>query len=143
MWGFATLVEERIRQAQAKGAFDDLPGAGRPLVLDDDPLAPEELRVAWRLLRGAGLVGPGTDYDGPMPSTFAAMMALIDRSGMKRDPYDRESHLAKALAREALDRRVRTGVRSAADRSSTERSSAERSSAALRIASVKAKEAPR
>jgi len=64
MWGFAILVEERIRQAQAKGAFDDLPGAGRPLVLDDDPLAPEELRVAWRLLRGAGLVGPGTDYDG-------------------------------------------------------------------------------
>ncbi len=153
MWGFAILVEERIRQAQAKGAFDDLPGAGRPLVLDDDPLAPEELRVAWRLLRGAGLVGPGTDYDGPMPSTFAAMMALIDRSGMKRDPYDRESHLAKALAREALDRRVRTGVRSAADRSSTERSSTERSSAdrssaerssvARRIASVKAKEAPR
>jgi hypothetical protein len=121
MWVFATLVEERIRQAQARGAFDDLPGAGRPLALDDDPLVPEELRVAWRLLRGAGLVGPGTDYDGPMPTTFAAMMALADRSGTKRDPYDRERRLAKALAREALDRRVRAGVRSGADPASVTR----------------------
>ena len=108
MWAaFASLVEERIRQAQAKGAFDDLPGAGRPLVLDDDPLAPEELRVAWRLLRGAGLVGPGTDYDGPMPSTFAAMMALVDRAGMRRDPYGPKAKIARDLAREAFGRRLR------------------------------------
>ena len=29
------LIEEKIRQAQADGAFEDLPGAGRPLVDGD------------------------------------------------------------------------------------------------------------
>ena len=39
-------------------AFDDLPGSGRPLELDDDRLVPEELRVAWRILKNAGFVPP-------------------------------------------------------------------------------------
>lgn len=52
------LVERRIEAAVARGEFDDLPGAGRPLALDDDPLVPEELRVACRLLKNAGCVPP-------------------------------------------------------------------------------------
>jgi hypothetical protein len=52
------LVEQRIQEAQARGEFDDLPGAGRPLPLDDEPLVPEELRVAYRMLKNAGFVPP-------------------------------------------------------------------------------------
>jgi hypothetical protein len=52
------LAERRIEEALARGEFDDLPGAGRPLELDDDPLVPEELRVAYRILRNAGYVPP-------------------------------------------------------------------------------------
>ncbi len=74
------LVEARIREAQARGEFDGLPGEGRPLRLDDDPLAPVELKSAWRVLCAAGLVGPGTPCDVRMPTSFAAMMALVDRS---------------------------------------------------------------
>ena len=49
------LAERRIEEAIARGEFDDLPGAGRPLELDDlDPLLPEELRLAYRILRNAG-----------------------------------------------------------------------------------------
>jgi len=32
---FARLAEERIREAQREGAFDNLPGKGKPLVLED------------------------------------------------------------------------------------------------------------
>ena len=32
------LVEKKIQEAMARGAFDDLPGAGRPLDLTDDAL---------------------------------------------------------------------------------------------------------
>src|SRR5262249_41552400 len=53
-----SLVEQRIREAQEKGEFDDLPGAGAPLELEDDALVPEELRVAYRLLKNAGFVPP-------------------------------------------------------------------------------------
>jgi len=34
------LAERRIRQALADGEFDDLPGAGLPLDLDNDALVP-------------------------------------------------------------------------------------------------------
>jgi hypothetical protein len=58
--GFAmdALVERRIEAAIARGEFDNLPGAGKPLPLDDDPLVPPELRVAYRLLKNAGGVPP-------------------------------------------------------------------------------------
>jgi len=57
-FGMDKLIEERIRQAQAEGAFDRLPGAGRPLNLDDDLLIPEELRMVCRVLKNAGYVPP-------------------------------------------------------------------------------------
>ena len=52
------LAQRKIEEAIARGEFDDLPGAGRPLELDDDPLVPEELRVAYRILKNAGYVPP-------------------------------------------------------------------------------------
>lgn len=56
--GFDALVEQRIREAQERGELDDLPGAGAPLDLEDDALIPEELRVAYRVLKNAGYVPP-------------------------------------------------------------------------------------
>ena len=50
------IVERRIAEAELRGDFDRLPGAGRPLELDDDSLVPRELRVAYRMLRNAGYV---------------------------------------------------------------------------------------
>jgi hypothetical protein len=50
------IVERRIAEAIGRGDFDDLPGAGRPLTLDDDQLVPEELRVAFRIMKNAGYV---------------------------------------------------------------------------------------
>ena len=52
------MAEARIEEAMREGAFDDLPGIGRPLALDDDALVPEELRAAYRVLRNAGFVPP-------------------------------------------------------------------------------------
>lgn len=51
---FDDLVEQRIRNAMAAGVFDDLPGRGRPLALDDDALVPEDMRIAYRVLKNAG-----------------------------------------------------------------------------------------
>lgn len=48
------LAERKIEEALARGEFDGLPGAGRPLDLDDDALVPEDLRMAYRILRNAG-----------------------------------------------------------------------------------------
>jgi hypothetical protein len=56
--GFDMLAEQRIREAQEQGLFDDLPGAGAPLKLDDDAMVPEELRAAYRILKNSGYVPP-------------------------------------------------------------------------------------
>ncbi|HSQ69311.1 MAG TPA: DnaJ family domain-containing protein [Steroidobacteraceae bacterium] len=55
---FSELVERRIREAIAKGEFEDLPGTGRPVPLEDASLVPEELRVAYRVLRNSGHLPP-------------------------------------------------------------------------------------
>ena len=52
------IAEKRIAEAIAKGELENLPGAGRPLELDDDSLVPEELRLAYRILKNAGFVPP-------------------------------------------------------------------------------------
>ena len=56
--GLAALVERRLEEAAASGELSNLPGEGRPLDLDDDAMVPAELRVAYRILKNAGLVPP-------------------------------------------------------------------------------------
>lgn len=46
-----SLIDEQIRDAMRKGEFDDLPGAGKPLKLDDDAHTPDSLRMAHKILR--------------------------------------------------------------------------------------------
>lgn len=62
MHAFEQIAEERIRQAIEAGEFDNLPGAGQPLHLDDDLLVPEELRMAYRILKNAGFVPPELEH---------------------------------------------------------------------------------
>lgn len=58
MPGFDWVAEQKIAEALARGELDDLPGAGRRLALDDDALVPEDLRLAYRILKNAGFVPP-------------------------------------------------------------------------------------
>jgi Domain of unknown function (DUF1992) len=55
------LVEQRIAAAAARGEFDDLPGVGVTLTLEDDVQVPEEVRVANRILKNAGFVPPAVE----------------------------------------------------------------------------------
>jgi hypothetical protein len=53
---FQRIAERRILEAIREGAFDNLPGAGEPLELEDDSNVPEDLRVAYKILKNAGYV---------------------------------------------------------------------------------------
>ncbi len=52
------IAEERIREAMEKGEFDDLPGKGKPVNLEDMSMVPPELRPAFKLLKNAGFLPP-------------------------------------------------------------------------------------
>jgi len=56
--GFQKIIEQRIKEAQQKGAFDNLPGSGEPLQLTDDDHIPEDLRMAYKVLKNADCVPP-------------------------------------------------------------------------------------
>jgi hypothetical protein len=52
------LAEKKLAEAVSRGELDDLPGQGQPLDLEEDPLIPEDLRLAFRILKNAGYVPP-------------------------------------------------------------------------------------
>ena len=54
----AVLAERKILEAMERGEFDDLPGKGKPLELSDDPMVPDDLRVAYKVLKNAGYLPP-------------------------------------------------------------------------------------
>jgi hypothetical protein len=99
-----TLAEQRIAEAATRGEFDDLPGAGAPLELEDDALIPEELRAAYRLLKNSGYLPPDLEYcrelrdietlllqaeTGEMRSSLLARMGwLLARSSAGRQPHN-------------------------------------------------------
>jgi hypothetical protein len=60
--GMDRLIEERIRRAQEEGAFDNLPGEGAALDLNDDPLVPMELRAICRVLKNSGYLPPEVEH---------------------------------------------------------------------------------
>ncbi|BBJ69370.1 MULTISPECIES: DUF1992 domain-containing protein [Enterobacter] len=105
MWLLDQWAERHIRDAQKKGEFDDLPGRGEPLVLDDDSHIAPELRAGYRLLKNAGCLPPeleqrreaveladllkGIRQDDPRHSELSRRLVLIElklrQAGMNTD----------------------------------------------------------
>jgi hypothetical protein len=73
------LAERKIADAVERGELDDLPGAGRPLDLEEDALIPEELRMAWRILRNSGF-----DSDFPVQRFSILEKARIESRYFKK-----------------------------------------------------------
>ena len=58
MLGYLKMVERKIQEAMERGEFDNLPGQGKPLLLEEDSHIPEELRVAYKILKNADCLPP-------------------------------------------------------------------------------------
>jgi hypothetical protein len=98
MQGFQALAEQRIREAIERGELDNVPGAGRPLDLDDDPLVPSEMRVAHRILKNAGVV--------PLEVVERRELARLEQTAMNASGSERAAALSRlALMRARLDAR--------------------------------------
>ncbi|HID3975311.1 DUF1992 domain-containing protein [Enterobacter cloacae] len=91
MWLLDQWAERHIRDAQTKGEFDNLPGSGEPLVLDDDSHIPPELRAGYRLLKNAGCLPPELEQ-----RKEAVELADLLKGIRKADP--RHGELRRRLA---------------------------------------------
>lgn len=95
-----SLTERLIREAQEEGRFDDLPGRGRRLRLEDDRPA-GEMAVAHHVLRNAGVAPPWIETDKEIRTLQARIDALVVRAARSRtgatERLERElDHIADA-----------------------------------------------
>jgi len=51
-------IDRQIEQAQAEGKFDNLPGKGKPLNLEENPFEDPAMRNVFRMLRDSGFSLP-------------------------------------------------------------------------------------
>ena len=58
IYGYQKIIEEKIKEAQERGEFDDLPGSGKPLDLEDESRIPEDLRLSHKILKNANCLPP-------------------------------------------------------------------------------------
>ena len=95
------VVEEKIREAMDEGKFDNLPGKGKPLSLDDDAGVPEDLRLAFKILKNAGCLPIEMELRKEIYSIRQMLNAAMDEQ--TRRELRRELNLL--LLKDALHRR--------------------------------------
>jgi hypothetical protein len=76
--GFEKLIESRIKKAQVEGAFEDLPGSGQPLHLEDDRHIPEDLRMAHKVLKNADCLPPEVQLRKEIRTTEDLLAGMTD-----------------------------------------------------------------
>jgi hypothetical protein len=72
------IAEERILEAQRRGEFDNLPGRGKPLQLEDDSHIPEDLRLAYKVLKNANCLPPELELRKEILTTEQMLARITD-----------------------------------------------------------------
>ncbi len=73
-------IEKQIRKAMEEGAFDNLPGKGKPIDLSENPFADPDLRTVHRLLRNAGFAPSFIEERKDIDSTLARERSTLARA---------------------------------------------------------------
>ena len=76
--GYERIVEERIRLAEKKGAFRNLEGRGRPIEFVDDRHIPEDLRLAFKILKNADCLPAEIELKKEIERTEDLLAAMTD-----------------------------------------------------------------
>lgn len=84
MFAFELIAERKIEEALARGELRGLPGEGRPLDLDDDALVPEDLRMAYRILKNAGFAPQEVRANGRGERKLCLMSARVEARYFRR-----------------------------------------------------------
>jgi hypothetical protein len=99
---FSRIAENRIREAMEQGAFDNLPGAGQPVSLQEYFSTPEDLRMAYSILKNANCRPLEVELLNEIARLEQALAAATDdaaRAAHRRDLAHRRTELAVLLER--------------------------------------------
>src|SRR5262245_52899120 len=101
---FSRVAERRIREAIAHGDFENLPGAGKLLNLEEYFSTPEDLRMAFSILKNANCAPAEVEL---MKEVSRLEQAIVEASDpattleLHRTLAHRRTELAIALERRA------------------------------------------
>jgi hypothetical protein len=101
---FEQPIDKIIREAREKGAFDDLPGQGKPIRWEDESLTPDDQRLANRLLKNNNFtldwIALGQELDGE----YAAARRELDLMRAARADGRLEAADWQAFARQHVQK---------------------------------------
>jgi len=83
MFGFQKIVEQLLKEAVERGEFRDLPGKGKPLSLEDESNIPEDLRLAYKILKRADCLPPELE----LRKEIRQMEDLLDSIPEEKEKY--------------------------------------------------------
>jgi len=81
---FEIIAERKIEQAMARGEFDNLSYSGKPLPPDDLDKVPEELRMAYKILKNAGVVPEEIELQKSIVTLTDLLNACADEEERKK-----------------------------------------------------------
>ena len=94
---FSHIAERRIREAIAEGHFENLPGAGKPLNLEEYFSTPEDVRMAYSILKNANCAPAEVELLNEVSRLERAVAQASDvkhRDSLQRELTNRRTELA-------------------------------------------------
>lgn len=80
---YVDYIDEQIQEAQARGEFDNLPGFGKPLNLDDNPYSGEKA-LAYSLLKHNNYAPPEVELAKEIRTEFEKAQKKLEKLRHKR-----------------------------------------------------------
>jgi hypothetical protein len=90
---FFRITEHRIKEAYKNGEFENLPGMGKPLPEDEFANIPEDLRMAYRIMKNAGF----TQEESSLKKEVMSIQDLIRQCSNETEKEDLKQELNEKL----------------------------------------------
>ncbi|HWQ14541.1 MAG TPA: DUF1992 domain-containing protein [Roseiflexaceae bacterium] len=89
---FESVVDQLLDKARAEGAFDNLPGQGRPLEQEaEEAHVPPELRAGFRMLKNAGFAPPWVEARRAIEQERSELAGWLAQANARWPRLDRAS----------------------------------------------------
>ena len=95
MDALALVAERKIREAMERGEFDNLSGSGKPLPEEDLSGVPEELRMAYKVLKNSGCLPPEVELRKEIVNLRDLVRSTEDDEGRRKRLKELQFRLLK------------------------------------------------
>jgi len=105
---FEKLVESIIKEAQERGEFDDLPGKGKSIDLTAYFDTPEDVRIAYSVLKNAGVNSHEADLlkeIAELKQIHAAVMDEKKKGEIRKEIEKKQIEFSLAIERQRHQRK--------------------------------------